>query len=252
MSRPGPGASPRRDDHSPPQRVGGRPRPAAVGSAVLGALRDPVIVVFLLAGTFDVLSGDRVVDGVALFGVAVGLGWGARPPPVALDAGRPAGEHQAEQAPRAPTDPGRVSRVLANLRPSPAVVLGGLVYAALVAGFARYSWPATIAVEAPAATAVAVVWRRPVEDQSGPKRLSRAGAVAWGSVLVALGLWELSALLLQPSLTTDSYVHPTISVLMDPLLAGHLGRSVFLWLWLTSGWYLLGLVPAATQHGEAR
>jgi len=212
-----------------------------------------VIVIFLLAGTFDVLSGDRVVDGLALFGVAVGLGWDARPRAVA-DAARPAGMTSAEPAPEPPpaADQGRASPVLGSLRPSRAVVLGGLVYAALVATFARYSWPVTAAVEAPAVAAVVVVWRRPPEGQPAPRPLTRAGAVAWGAILVALGLWELSALLLQPSLTTDSYEHPTFSVLMDPLLAGHLGRSVFLWLWLTSGWYLLGLVPAAPRNGEAR
>jgi hypothetical protein len=250
MSRAGPGASPRRE-RRPPQRAGGRPPLVAAGAAVLGALHDPVIVIFLLAGTFDVLSGDRVVDGLALFGVAVGLGWDARPRALA-DAAGPAGMDRAEPAPQPAADQGRVSRVLGSLRPSRAVVLGGLVYAALVATFARYSWPATVAVEAPAVTAVAVVWRRPLEGQPAPPRLTHAGAAVWGAVLVALGLWELSALLLQPSLTTDSYEHPTLSVLMDPLLAGHLGRSVFLWLWLTSGWYLLGLVPAAPRTGEAR
>ncbi|HEX6675283.1 MAG TPA: hypothetical protein VF486_09685 [Actinomycetes bacterium] len=252
MSRAGPGASPRRERRSPPpQRAGGRPPLVAAAAAVLGALRDPVIVIFLLAGTFDVLSGDRVVDGLALFGVAVGLGWDERPRALA-DATAPAGmEERAQPTPR-PADHGRVSRVLGSLRPSRAVVIGGLLYAALVATFARYSWPATVAVEAPAVTAVALVWRRPLAGQPAPRRLDRAGAAAWGAVLVALGLWELSALLLQPSLTTDSYEHPTLSVLMDPLLAGHLGRSVFLWLWLTSGWYLLGLVPAANRTGEAR
>jgi hypothetical protein len=251
MSRAGPGASPRRErPPPPPQRAGGRPPLVAAAAAVLGALRDPVIVIFLLAGTFDVLSGDRVVDGLALFGVAVGLGWDERPRALA-EATAPAGVERAQPTPR-PADHGRVSRVLGSLRPSRAVVIGGLLYAALVATFARYSWPATVAVEAPAVAAVAVVWRRPLGDRPDPPRVSRVGAAAWGSVLVALGLWELSALLLQPSLTTDSYAHPTISVLLDPLLAGRLGRSVFLWLWLTSGWYLLGLVPAANRTGEAR
>jgi hypothetical protein len=58
-------------------------------------------------------------------------------------------------------------------------------------------------------------------------------------VFVALALWELSALLLQPSLTTGSWAHPTISVLMDPILATHLGRSIVLSLWLASGGFLL-------------
>jgi hypothetical protein len=89
-----------------------------------------------------------------------------------------------------------------------------------------------------AVAAGAAVWRR---APGGPERLPRAGLVAWAAVFVALGLWELSALLLQPSLTTDSYAHPTISVLLDPVLAGHLGRSVVLSLWLASGWYLVGL-----------
>jgi hypothetical protein len=34
-----------------------------VGLVVLRVLRDPVIVIFVLAGTFDLLSGDRIIDG---------------------------------------------------------------------------------------------------------------------------------------------------------------------------------------------
>ena len=55
----------------------------------------------------------------------------------------------------------------------------------------------------------------------------------------ALSLWELISLLLQPSLTTDSYAHPTISVLTDPVLASHPGRTIVLILWLAFGWFLL-------------
>jgi len=53
------------------------------------------------------------------------------------------------------------------------------------------------------------------------------------------GLWELTQLLLQPTLTTDSYAHPTISVLTDPVLASHVGRSILLFVWLAVGWFLV-------------
>jgi hypothetical protein len=66
-----------------------------------------------------------------------------------------------------------------------------------------------------------------------------AGTLAWVVVLVAGCLWELGALLQQPSLTTDSYSHPTISTLTDPLLAAAPGRAVLLLGWLAFGWYLV-------------
>jgi hypothetical protein len=72
-----------------------------------------------------------------------------------------------------------------------------------------------------------------------PERVSRVGAIAWTTVFVSFALWELTALLLQPSLTTDSYAHPTISVLMDSVLATSFGRSLFLLVWLAVGWALL-------------
>lgn len=192
-----------------------------VGLTILSALRDPVIVIFSLAGTFDLLSGDRLIDGLTLFAVALVLGWGAarRPP-----------------ASKAPTTPSPRARTLP--RRSLPVILGGLLYAVLVGQFVRYSWPATIGVWAPAAAGVAIVWRRPVDD-TDPMPVRAAGAAAWAVMFVALALWELAALLLQPSLTTDSWAHPTISVLLDPILATHLGRSIALSLWLASGWSLV-------------
>jgi hypothetical protein len=58
-------------------------------------------------------------------------------------------------------------------------------------------------------------------------------------VLLALAAWEVQALLLQPSLTTSSWAHPTLSTLMDPVLAVHLGRSITLAVWLGLGGWLL-------------
>jgi hypothetical protein len=223
-------------------RAGHRFRPVAVGSAILGALRDPVIVVFLLAGTFDLLSGDRLLDGVILFAVAVALRSDAarRPPAEPAAAEVAAAVEDSTQRPLGGIGaPAPSSQGWATPGRSRLVVLGGLVYAVLVAGFARYSWPATIAVWAPAAAGVAVVWRRPVADGSDPTPVPLAGVAAWAVVFVALALWELAALLLQPSLTTTSWAHPTISVLLDPILAARLGRAVVLGLWLASGWWLL-------------
>jgi len=190
-----------------------------------------VIVIFVLAGTFDLLSGDRLIDGAVLLAVALALGWDA--------VRRPPAERRADEVADAGEDSMRSARGRAVQWRSPLLVLGGVVYAVLVAAFIRYSLPATLAVWAPAAAGVAVAWRRPVTGGSDPAPVPAAGAVAWAVVFVALALWELAALLLQPSLTTDSWAHPTISVLLDPILATHLGRAVVLSLWLLSGWWLL-------------
>jgi hypothetical protein len=69
-----------------------------------------------------------------------------------------------------------------------------------------------------------------------PVLVAGDGRVA--AVFVALALWELGALLLQPALTVDSPAHPTISVLLDPVLGSAPGRSVGFAVWLALGWFL--------------
>jgi hypothetical protein len=236
MSRADPGAPQGRNHRRLAERGRARHRfgPGRVGSAILGALRDPVIVIFVLAGTFDLLSGDRIIDGAILLAVALALGWDAARRPPAGRAAAEVAEPGEESTRPAPSSRGRTVPWR-----SPMVLLGGVVYAVLVAGFVRYSLPATLAVWAPATAGVAVAWRRPASGGPDPAPVPAAGAAAWALVFVAPALWELAALLLQPSLTTDSWAHPTISVLLDPILATHLGRAVVLSLWLASGWWLL-------------
>jgi hypothetical protein len=92
---------------------------------------------------------------------------------------------------------------------------------------------------APGVAAIVIAWRTPSLDEDAPAPIERVGAFAWAAVFIALGLWELAALLLQPDLVTMSYAHPTISALMDPVLASHAGRSATLFVWLGLGWFLL-------------
>ncbi|TMK85214.1 MAG: hypothetical protein E6G44_07885 [Actinobacteria bacterium] len=115
----------------------------------------------------------------------------------------------------------------------------GSAYVVVVGGFGRYSWPATVAVLCPAAGVLLIAWRGDLNQPAASRKLDPIGAIAWASVFVALAIWELTELLLQPSLRTDSYAHPTISVLTDPVLATHLGRSIVLSLWLALGWFLV-------------
>jgi hypothetical protein len=186
------------------------------------AAREPIIVaIFVLAGIFEVLSGDPVVHGAVLFAVAGLLSGDA--------------VHRRHEEPEAsPAEPSVKPRV------TPAIVFAGLAYAALVGTFGRYTWPSTVSIVGPGAAGVAVAWRRPTHQATEPLGLDPWGTVSWVAVFLALALWELAALLLQPSLTTPSSAHPTISTLTDPVLASHLGRSITLSLWLASGWLLLG------------
>ena len=120
----------------------------------------------------------------------------------------------------------------------PAWLAGGGLYVLVVGSFSRYSWPATVAVVALGVAVVVTGWRGPRHPRSTQAKLPAAGLALWGLVLVAGCLWELLSLLEQPTLTTSSYAHPTISTLTDPVLGSWAGRSAVLAGWLGLGWFL--------------
>jgi len=188
-----------------------------------------VVVILVLAGSFDWLSGNPL-HGIMLLAVAAILAWDVflRHPGQPRDLPRP-------RLPPAPAIPAETARAGAWL-----LGAGALAFAVLVGGFARYSWPASVSVVIPGSVALVLAWRGPSRPRPTPPRIHPLGGTAWISVFVGLGLWELTQLLLQPSLTTDSYSHPTISVLTDPILATHPGRSIGLFLWLGLGWFVMG------------
>jgi hypothetical protein len=106
-------------------------------------------------------------------------------------------------------------------------------------GLDPFSWPAMVAVAAPGLVGVLRAWRASPRPAAQAAPIHAGGAAAWAAVFVLLALGELGALLLQPSLTTGSPMHPTISVLLDPALGSHPGRSVGFAMWLALGWVLV-------------
>ena len=194
--------------------------------AALAGFRAPVVWILLAIAFFTSISG-KPVDGVLVLIVAVGLAW---------DAGRRALRHSAaEAAPARPAARTGGRRRFAVI----ALLAAAVVYAGVVGSFSRYSWPATAGIIGLGTIVVVTGWHRPVRARPDGGRLPRAGTLAWLAALVAGCLWELYALLQQPSLTTDSYAHPTISTLTDPLLATSPGRAVDLLGWVAFGWYLV-------------
>jgi hypothetical protein len=217
---------------------------ARVGAGFKSLVREPVVVVLVLAGVVDALSGSPWSHGAMLVAVAAllvvdrirrsrtgraadgsGVAFGAAATPPSTEEGEAGPSGLVEVTPR--------------VRFTPLIVVGGVLYAGIVGLFARHSWPVTVAVAIPGIAAVTLAWREPALAGYEPPRLEPSGAVAWATVFILLGLWELANLLMQPSITIGSSAHPTISVLMDPILASHVGRSILLALWLGFGAFLM-------------
>ena len=207
------------------------------GRAAVSGLRQPIVAILLLIALFTTVSG-KPLDGFLMLVVA-GL--------LSNDAARSGRQGAARDPGTSPT--ARLAIAMpadqrrSNLRRllSTAAWLGaGALYCAVVGSFSRYSWPATIAVVALGCLMIAVGWQGPLSRRPplASKPLRRTWL--WAIVLVSGGLLELGSLLEQPHLTTDSYAHPTISALTDPLLASYPGRSAVLGGWLLTGWFLVG------------
>jgi hypothetical protein len=228
---------------STPEQEGeraGEPGRRELAAAVSG-IRQPIVIVLLLIAFFSAISG-KPLDGLLMLLVAAGLAWDARhrhaPAGTAAQATPPQAAARSVSLPPGREGPGpghestgRISGI--------ALLVAGALYAAIAGSFARFSWPATIAVVGVGTAVVIIGWHGPARARPDPGRLPRLGTALWGGVLVIGATWELWSLSRQPSLDVTSWSHPTVSALTDPLLASHPGRSLMLGVWLLLGWYLV-------------
>jgi hypothetical protein len=223
-----------------PDQTGTRTR-SGHAIALLAGLRMPVVVILLLIAVFTAASG-KPLDGLLMMIAAVCLAWDAgHRSREAAETGDDTDQAYLDPAaggPAASAAPPLTRRRRALL--AMAWLAAAASYVLAVGSFIRYSWPATAAVLGLGAVVVARGWRGPRRPRARPARPSRMGLLVWLAVILAGCLWELQALLQQPTLTASSYAHPTISTLTDPMLADWGGRSLLLAVWLLFGWFLVG------------
>lgn len=208
----------------------------SLGRAAVSGLRQPIVAILLLIALFTAVSG-KPLDGFLMLAVATLLALDAarsRRQPASGD-GNPGAS--ASMAANAPAGHRHSSR---RLTVAVACLAAGALYCGVVGSFSRYSWPATMSVVALGCLMIAVGWQGPLASKEPLTGEPLRRAWVWAAVLVSGGLLELGSLLQQPHLTTDSFAHPTISALTDPVLTSFPGRSAILGGWLLTGWYLVG------------
>ncbi len=104
---------------------------------------------------------------------------------------------------------------------------GAFAYAWWATGRSPFTTTATLAVVGAGLAAMAVGHTRRPQNESRP---TRAGAVRWVVLLLALAVWQLFAYVQQPRSE-----HPTLSSLINAALENHTGRALAFTAWLVAG-----------------
>ena len=109
-------------------------------------------------------------------------------------------------------------------------LLVGVGYALIGGSLRRLTAPAEVATLLPGAGLVWYAQRPATPRFPAPDHLDRRGTLVWGTVAVAFGIWELYA-----ALRGSTPAHPTVSILMGPLLDPPFARAAGYAVWLAAG-----------------
>lgn len=86
--------------------------------------------------------------------------------------------------------------------------------------------------------ALYLVWHRDHGPKEKPDKVMARTKLIWTTLSLMLCVWEFAANI-QGQFENNLYSHPTISILIDPLLDHTLGQTIFVVLWLFLGVGLL-------------
>lgn len=109
-----------------------------------------------------------------------------------------------------------------------------VLYCWLAGTFASFTWQSTAAVLIPGITIFALGIARPPDRRPRPAPIGITGAVAWSIPLLTFCVLEIV-----DDLLGSTHAHPTLSILMDPVLNVHVWRSMGYFVWIIVGWALV-------------
>jgi hypothetical protein len=121
-------------------------------------------------------------------------------------------------------------------RPARNAIIGAAVigYAWMLGGTAPFSTRALLGVLLPGAVLGVIALARPPERIPAPETIDVAGFSYWIICIALLFEWEASAV-------RDSLVpaHPSLTDLINPLIAPHPIKAAAIVVWLLAGWALV-------------
>jgi hypothetical protein len=202
-------------------------------SRLVAVLRDPVAWILVVAGIVELASGGTVARGAILFAGA-GLILADRVRTAKARSIAPGRSPAAVATVAGGEDLPFVVESLQVAIDRPTWMVTGVGVALVAAMFGVHTLPLTALTGVVGIAVVGWAWLTQSDPATRP-HVARSGLLFWGATFLVLGLWELTALLGQPNLAETSYDHPTISYLLDPVLATYPGRAIGLGLWAAAG-----------------
>jgi hypothetical protein len=106
----------------------------------------------------------------------------------------------------------------------------GLGYALIAGSLRRLTIPADLATLLPGGAIVWYALRPTTAHFPAPARFTRRDALAWSLVAAAFGIWEAYA-----ALRGSTHAHPTLSILLGPLIDPPPARAAGYVVWLLTG-----------------
>ena len=131
------------------------------------------------------------------------------------------------------------------------LVVGAALAAGLALVLAPRTGPVSIAlVVAIGLAAVALVWHRGPGARASTPESRRRSRMAWGSVGIALCLWEAAAYILSVIVPRGWIGFPTVSLLLEPAVDFDPSRALLAAAWLAVGVWLVA--DAAARRAATR